>query len=342
MNAVALAIREHVDLRHLNTFHVSAKARWLVTISDTAQLQGVLAWQRQQQVPFMLIGQGSNVLFKQDYPGLVIELHHRGIRKVDETATHVDVEVQAGEIWHDFVLHSLRQQWYGLENLSLIPGTVGAAPVQNIGAYGVEVKDTLLHLDALEIASGQVQRFSNTDCCFGYRQSYFKQEGKDRFIISAVTFRLSRQPQLKLDYPALKAALALVPPAEQTPQLVSDTVCAIRRSKLPDPGVLGNAGSFYWNPHITQHKYAALRADYPQMPGFADQDGIKVPAAWLIEQAGWKGYREGEVGVHKDHALVLVNHGHATGAALVALSEKIQTSVLEKFDIQLWPEVRIV
>ena len=176
MNAVALAIREHVDLRHLNTFHVSAKARWLVTITDTAQLQGVLAWQRQQQVPFMLIGQGSNILFKQDYPGLVIELHHRGIRKVDETATHVDVEVQAGEVWHDFVLHSLRQQWYGLENLSLIPGTVGAAPVQNIGAYGVEVKDTLLHLDALEIASGQVQRFSNTDCCVGYRQSFFKQE----------------------------------------------------------------------------------------------------------------------------------------------------------------------
>lgn len=342
MNAAALAIREHADLRHLNTFHVSAKARWLVTITDVAQLQGVLAWQREQQIPFMLIGQGSNILFKQDYPGLIIELHHRGIRAVATTDTHVDVEVQAGEIWHELVLHSLQQQWYGLENLSLIPGTVGAAPVQNIGAYGVEVKDVLLHLDALEIASGRVQRFSNADCRFGYRQSWFKQEGKDRFIICAVTFRLSRLPQLKLEYPALKAALAKVPLPEQTPQLVSDTVCAIRRSKLPDPGVLGNAGSFFWNPHISTAQYSRLRTSYPQMPGFTDQDGIKVPAAWLIEQAGWKGYREGDVGVHKDHALVLVNHGNASGAALVGLSEKIQSSVMEKFGIQLWPEVRIV
>lgn len=337
-----LALREHVDLRHLNTFHVSARARWLVTITDSGQLHEVLAWQRAQQVPFMLIGQGSNVLFKADYPGLIIELHHRGMREVGSSNEWVDIEVQAGEVWHDFVVHSLGRHWYGLENLSLIPGTVGAAPVQNIGAYGVEVKDVLLHVDAMEIATGTIHRFSNADCRFGYRDSFFKQQGKDRFIICAVTFRLSRHPRLKLDYPALQAALANMPANKLTPHLVSETVCAIRRSKLPDPGVLGNAGSFFWNPHIGPEQYAALREQYPTMPGFADSEGVKVPAAWLIEQAGWKGYREGDVGVHRDHALVLVNHGHATGAELVALAEKIQASVLAKFGIRLWPEVRIV
>ncbi len=342
MNAEALAIRHDVELRHLNTFHVGARARFLVTITAVDQLRGVLQWQQQQQIPFMLIGQGSNILFKDDYPGLIIELHHRGVAVMNETADYVDVKVQAGEVWHEFVQYSLQQGWCGLENLSLIPGTVGAAPVQNIGAYGVEVKDTLLELEALELATGQLRRFSNADCHFHYRQSYFKQEGKDRFIICSVTFRLARQPKLKLDYPALKVTLAAVTPEQLTPQLVSDTVCAIRRSKLPDPGVLGNAGSFFWNPHIDQQQFATLKQRYPEIPGYADHDGIKIPAAWLIERAGWKGYREGDVGVHKDHALVLVNYGKATGAELVALSEKIQASVLDKFAIQLWPEVRIV
>lgn len=342
MTPQALAVQEHADLRHLNTFHVNAKARYLVSITATSQLQAVLQWQREHAIPFMLIGQGSNILFKADYPGLIIELHSKGIKVIDSTDAYVDVEVQAGEIWHDFVVHSLQQGWYGLENLSLIPGTIGAAPVQNIGAYGVEVKDALLHLDALELATGELRRFSNADCKFSYRQSFFKQDGKDRFIICAVTLRLSRIPQLKLEYPALKMALAAEPVAQLSPQLVSDTVCKIRRSKLPDPGVLGNAGSFFWNPHVSSQRYAELKTQFPQMPGYADNDGIKIPAAWLIEQAGWKGYREGDVGVHKDHALVLVNYGKATGAELVALSEKIQASVLTKFSIQLWPEVRIV
>ena len=342
MSPAAPAIRRDVDLRHLNTFHVGARASYFVTVTEASQLQWVLQWQQQQQIPFMLIGQGSNILFKADYPGLIIELHHRGIEVVAETADHVDVKVQAGEIWHDFVVYSLGQHWYGLENLSLIPGTVGAAPVQNIGAYGVEVKDSLLELEALELATSQLRRFTNADCQFSYRQSYFKQQGKDRFVICAVTFRLSRHPRLVLDYPALKSALTAVAPDQLTPQLVSDTVCKIRRSKLPDPGVIGNAGSFFWNPHVNQQQFERLKAQYPHIPGYADPDGIKVPAAWLIEQAGWKGYREGDVGVHKDHALVLVNYGKATGAELVALSQKIQASVLDKFAIQLWPEVRIV
>ena len=342
MSSAQLPIRRDVELRHLNTFHVGARAQYFVTITEVGQLRGVLQWQQQQQVPFMLIGQGSNILFKDDYAGLCIELHHRGIEVLHETADHIDVKVQAGEIWHDFVVHSLQQHWFGLENLSLIPGTVGAAPVQNIGAYGVEVKDTLLELEALELATGQLRHFNNADCQFSYRHSYFKQEGKDRFVFCSVTLRLLRRPKLVLTYPALKTALANIAPDQLTPQLVSDTVCAIRRSKLPDPLVLGNAGSFFWNPHVDPQQFAQLQARYPQIPGYADHDGIKIPAAWLIERAGWKGYREGDVGVHKDHALVLVNYGKATGAELVALSEKIQASVLDLFAIQLWPEVRIV
>jgi UDP-N-acetylmuramate dehydrogenase len=338
----AFVLQENVDLRHLNTFHVSAKARYLVQITADAQLRAVTQWRQQQQLPYMLLGQGSNVLFKADYPGLIIELHTSGIRVVSENEDWVEVDVAAGERWHEFVSYALRQGWYGLENLSLIPGTVGAAPVQNIGAYGVEVKDHIVQVEALEVATGEFRRFSNADCAFSYRQSFFKQGGKDQFIICSVRFRLLRKAKLILNYPALQQALAAVSAEQLTPQLVSDTVCAIRRSKLPDPGVLGNAGSFFWNPRLEAAQFAAMRMQFPQLPGYADGDGFKVPAAWLIEQAGWKGYREGDVGVHKDHALVLVNYGEATGAELVSLSEKIQASVLAKFNVQLWPEVRII
>lgn len=337
-----MQIRENVDLRQFNTFHVSARARWFCLADSLDALAAALAWVRAHNVPFMLIGQGSNLLFKQDYPGLVIELGIRGVTVVGETADHADVRAMCGEVWHEFVLHCLRHKWYGLENLSLIPGTVGAAPVQNIGAYGVEVKDTLLELEALEIASGRYRTFSNAECAFAYRDSAFKQALKDRYIICSVTFRLPKQPNLNISYPALQAELKAVPQGQLTPELVSRAVCRIRSSKLPDHLTLGNAGSFFWNPRIPREAFKGLQARYPGIVGHPDDSGVKVPAAWLIEQAGWKGYREGDVGVHRDHALVLVNHGNASGAELVALSEKIQASVLEKFGIQLWPEVRIV
>lgn len=337
-----MLIREHADLRHLNTFHVSARARWFAAPASNDELQEVLAWVRARELPFMLLGQGSNILFQQDYPGLIIELATKGIRPMADNGTHVDVEAMAGEIWHDFVQHCLAQGWYGLENLSLIPGTVGAAPVQNIGAYGVELKDCLLHLDALDIASGQWRRFTNAECGFGYRTSVFKQALLGRYVIGSVTFRLARQPALNLSYPALQQALADCDPATLTPQHVAAAVCRIRRSKLPDPQVLGNAGSFFWNPHLSQADFDALKQRWPGLPGWPDAQGVKVPAAWLIEQAGWKGYREGDVGVHADHALVLVNHGAASGAALVELSRRIQASVLERFGVHIEPEVRIV
>ncbi len=335
-------IEEHVDLRRYNTFHVAAKARWFADVTTLHQLREALAWVREQQVPYILIGQGSNLLFKQDYPGLVMELNIKGIRVIAETTEHADVEARCGEVWHDFVQHALRQGWYGLENLSLIPGTVGAAPVQNIGAYGVEIKDTLLTLDALHIASGELRTFTNAECEFSYRESVFKQELKDQYVICSVVFRLPKQPQLSLSYPALQAALRDIPHNLLTPELVSATVCKIRSSKLPDHHKLGNAGSFFWNPKITQDQFADLRANFPALVGYPEGALVKVPAAWLIEKAGWKGYREGDVGVHREHALVLVNYGNATGAQLVHLSEKIQESVLAIFGILLRPEVRII
>jgi UDP-N-acetylmuramate dehydrogenase len=337
-----MLVRENVDLHHLNTFHVIARCRWFAEVTSVDDLAGVLAWMHGRNLPFMLLGQGSNILFREDYPGLVIELCMKGIRQVEQTDDSVLVEAMAGEIWHPFVQHCLREGWYGLENLSLIPGTVGAAPVQNIGAYGVELKDVLHALQAVEIATGETVTFTNNDCDFSYRNSVFKGELRDQFIITSVTFRLSKVPRINLSYPALQDALRLTPAHEVTPQLVSDRVCEIRRSKLPDPDRLGNAGSFFWNPRISHQRFDKLKSRFPDMPGYAEGDNVKVPAAWLIEQAGWKGHREGDVGVHDRHALVLVNHGEATGAELVALSERIQDSVREQFGIELWPEVRIV
>ncbi|MEY4642616.1 MAG: hypothetical protein RLZZ227_2610 [Pseudomonadota bacterium] len=343
MNAPALLnIQENVDLRKYNTFHVSAVARYFADVTSAAQLRETVAWVNARQMPYMLIGQGSNLLFKQDYPGLIIELNIKGIRLTAETRDHVDVEAQCGELWHNFVQHTLRQGWYGIENLSLIPGTVGAAPVQNIGAYGVEVKDTLWSLQALHMASGELRTFTNADCGFSYRDSIFKRELRDQYVICSVVFRLHKQPRVNLSYPALQAVLRGIPSTLITPQLVSAKVCEIRSGKLPDHHKLGNAGSFFWNPLVSQVEFDRLSAIFPDIVGYADGDNVKIPAAWLIEKAGWKGYRDGDVGVHREHALVLVNYGMATGAQLVQLSEKIQESVQSVFGIRLHPEVRII
>jgi UDP-N-acetylmuramate dehydrogenase len=337
-----MLVRENVDLHHLNTFHVTARCRWFAEVASAEELSQVLAWMHGRNLPYILLGQGSNILFREDYPGLVIELGMKGISLLGQTGETVLVQAMGGEIWHPFVEYCLDHGWYGLENLSLIPGTVGAAPVQNIGAYGVELQDVLHELQAIEIATGETITFSNADCDFSYRSSVFKKELRDQFIITAVTFRLSTAPRLVLTYPALQDALKGMAVEHVDPRKVSDKVCEIRRSKLPDPDQLGNAGSFFWNPRLSQQRFEKLKAQYPDMPGYSEGDTIKVPAAWLIEKAGWKGYRDGDVGVHDRHALVLVNHGAATGAELVALSERIQASVVEKFGIQLWPEVRIV
>lgn len=338
-----MQLLENVDLKGFNTFHVSARARWFVEATAIEHLREALAFCRERELPYMLIGQGSNLLFREDYPGLVIELNIKGIEREREEGEFVEVSAMCGEVWHDFVLHCLDEGLYGLENLSLIPGTVGAAPVQNIGAYGVEVADRLLEVEALEVATGSLVRFRREDCEFGYRSSVFKTRLRDQYIIEKVRFRLSRRPHTNIAYAALHKALGHLPPEQITPRLVSDTVIAIRSSKLPDHRALGNAGSFFWNPSLPQDAFKALQETFPDIVGWPEAGNqVKVPAAWLIEKAGWKGYREGDVGVHREHALVLVNYGKAKGSELYELSRKIQDSVRERFDIELTPEVRII
>lgn len=335
-------IHENFDLKSFNTFRVSAFARYFVEATEIEHLQEALAFARKRGLPFMLIGQGSNLLFRENYPGLVIELNIKGINLLKESPEHVYINAMCGENWHDFVMYCLDRHYYGLENLSLIPGTIGAAPVQNIGAYGVEVSEFLHELDALEIATGEVVTFSNEDCEFSYRDSAFKGRLREQYVICNVTFKLLREPRVNIGYWSLEEAFRDMPREAITPRLVSETVCDIRSSKLPDPVALGNAGSFFWNPVLEQETFERLKALFPHMPGYPERGRIKVPAAWLIEQCGWKGYREGDVAVHDKHALVLVNHGGASGAQLYELSEKIRSSVERKFGIRLIPEVRII
>jgi len=337
-----MELLENFNLKNFNTFHVSAHASYFVNVPDLACLRDALAFARARGLPFMLIGQGSNILFRQDYPGLIIEMNIRGRKLLGEDDTHWYVKASCGENWHAFVQWCLENGYYGLENLSHIPGTVGAAPVQNIGAYGVEMKDVMLSLEALEIATGELVTFSNADCGFAYRHSVFKGDKRDQYIIYSVTFALHKQAVVNIGYASLAKALEGTPEADITPELVGITVTEIRRSKLPSPSRLGNAGSFFWNPVVPRRQFDTLKLEHPGIVGYPDGEQVKLAAAWLIEQAGWKGFREGDVGVHSQHALVLVNHGHATGAELVDLSERIQRSVKEKFGIHLMPEVRII
>ncbi|MBN4054062.1 UDP-N-acetylmuramate dehydrogenase [Haliea sp. AH-315-K21] len=337
-----MLIQENINLKNFNTFHVSAYARYFSDITKVDDLLKALDFSQQQNIPFMIIGQGSNLLFKEDYAGLIIELNIKGIERVAEDDSHYFVKAQCGENWHDFVQHCLQAGYYGLENLSLIPGSVGAAPVQNIGAYAVEVADFLHELEALEISSGKLIQFTKEDCQLAYRHSIFKAEFKDRFVITDVTFKLLKQAQLNLTYPALRDAFVDIKAENITPLLVSEAVCKIRRSKLPDPGVLGNAGSFFRNPIISAAELKRLQNENPKIVAYPYEEQYKLAAAWLIDQAGWKGYREGDIGVHKEHALVLVNYAEASGAELYDLSVRIQQSVLKMFGIELQPEVRII
>lgn len=333
---------EHFNLKNYNTFHVSAHARYFVNVTNLDWLREALDFAKSRNLPYLLIGQGSNLLFRNDYPGLIIEMNIRGKNLLAGDDAHWIVKARCGENWHAFVQWCLDNSYYGLENLSLIPGTVGAAPVQNIGAYGVELSEVMTSLEALDIATGELKTFSNAQCRFSYRDSVFKGELKDQYIIYSVTFALHKQPVINISYGSLAKALADIPEKDITPALVSRTVCAIRRSKLPSPGRIGNAGSFFWNPVVPQKQFITLQESFPDIVSYRDGDKVKLAAAWLIEQAGWKGHREGDVGVHKDHALVLVNYGQGSGAELVDLSERIQRSVHDKFGIQLMPEVRII
>lgn len=327
--------QQQVDLRPYNTLGVSARARYFTSVRIQPQLQAALRWAMDNDQPWLLLGGGSNLVLAGDVDGLVIRLEMSGKRVVHEDDEHVWVRAQAGENWHELVRWTLEQGWSGLENLSLIPGTVGAAPVQNIGAYGVELKDVLeqvLVLDALDFG---LKHLSADDCQFGYRDSLFKREAGRRVILS-VDLRLHKQPQTQLDYGPIRAELERRSIQEPTPLDVSDAVIAIRQTKLPDPAELGNAGSFFKNPVIGAEQATDLKQQFPDMVQYPLADGqVKLAAGWLIEQAGWKGRAVADAAVHERQALVLVNHGTATGADVLTLAAQIQTDIASRFGVQL-------
>ncbi|WP_369811128.1 UDP-N-acetylmuramate dehydrogenase [Hymenobacter mellowenesis] len=342
-------LEENVSLRPYNTFGLDVRARYFARFASADELRALLQNPRVQAAEKLILGGGSNLLFTQDFNGVVLKNEIRGLE-----ITHEDANTQtallragAGESWHGLVEYSLDQGLSGLENLSLIPGTVGASPLQNIGAYGAELRDTFDHLEAVEISSGALRVFTAGECGFGYRESVFKNVLRGQFVVTAVVLRLHRRARPNVRYGALSETLAeLGIEGEPTPQDVSQAVIHIRRSKLPDPAEIGNAGSFFKNPEVSQAKFDHLKSQHPDLPGYPVPGGVKVPAGWLIERAGWKGLRrgpgEGTHGVHARQALVLVNHGGATGGEVRQLAEEIIASVRAQFGIELHPEVNIL
>lgn len=339
-----MQVFENFSLKNYNTFGIAAKARHFVSINSVNQLQNVLLL---KEYPKKLIfGGGSNMLITKDVDALVIHINLKGkeiINKNDGTGTAL-VKAWAGENWHEFVLWTLENNFGGLENLSLIPGNVGSAPIQNIGAYGVELKDTFESCEALEIKTGKIKTFLLQDCRFGYRDSVFKGEAKNQFIILNVTFRLTtKNHQIKTSYGAIEETLNEWGITNPNVKNISDAVIAIRKSKLPDPAEIGNSGSFFKNPVVGKKEFEKFAVKHPNAPFFkVSEDEIKIPAGWLIEQAGFKGARFGDAGVHAKQALVLVNYGNATGSEIWDLAMQVQKTVHEKFGILIEPEVNIL
>ncbi len=331
----------NVSLRPYNTFGVEATAAAFVEVASVDELRAAL---RQATRPVLVLGGGSNILFTQDWAGTVVRNCIRGIEVVRRFPHRLWVRVGGGEVWHDLVLWAVGQGLGGIENLSLIPGSVGAAPVQNIGAYGVELKDVFVSLEAVELATGRLCRFTRPKCRFGYRDSIFKQHERGRWCITAVTLSLTTdRHRLNTSYGDVARTLASMGVNHPTPADISEAVVRIRRARLPDPAIIGNCGSFFKNPEVSPAVWENIRQQYPHAPHYPLPDGhIKVPAGWLIEQCGWKGRRVGNVGCYEKQALVLVNHGGATGLEAYALARAIATSVAERFGIALEPEVNVL
>lgn len=340
-----LNIQSHASLKSYNTFGIDVDARYLVEINHTDDINTLLQLTDFVGVPKLILGGGSNVLLCHDFDGLVLKMNIQGIDVSREDDDHVYLVVGAGVNWHELVLFCVQQGYAGLENLSLIPGTVGAAPMQNIGAYGVELEQVFDSLTAVHTLTGERQTFSHADCQFGYRESVFKRELRGQYIITGVTFRLDKRPTFHTRYGAIQETLTEmgVSHDELSIQAISEAVIRIRRSKLPDPAQIGNAGSFFKNPEVPKPQFEALKKQFDALPGYPlSDDRVKIPAGWLIEQAGWKGYRSGDAGVHTKQALVLVNYGNATGQDLLTLAGQVRNSVQEKFGVAITPEVNVV
>ncbi len=338
-----ILIEENVSLKPYNTFGMEVSARYFTEITEAGQLISLLKDPPRASGKKLYLGGGSNILLLKDFDGLVIKISIKGIRVTEETTDHIILQAGAGEVWHEFVLHCIERNLGGVENMSLIPGTVGAAPMQNIGAYGAEVKDTFHSLEALNLETLETEVFDREKCAFGYRESFFKHEGRDKYVILNVSFKLSKKPEINIAYGAIRQTLAEMEIDYPTIRDVSNAVIRIRKSKLPDPAETGNSGSFFKNPEISREEYLKVREKHPDIPGYEVSEAIvKVPAGWLIEQAGWKGKRFGQVGVHDKQALVLVNFGGGKGSEIAELANRIQTSVSEKFGISITPEVNFI
>jgi len=339
-----MKLLENFPLKDITTFHAKVFAKQYAEFTSVDELKEILSLPNVKGKQFMILGGGSNVLFTGDYNGIIIRNAIKGIEIVKEQGDDIYIKANSGEKWHDFVLYCVSHNYGGVENLSLIPGTVGAGPIQNIGAYGVELKDTLFEVEALNIHTHDVKKFSSEDCKFGYRESIFKGEQKGKYIITAVTLKLNKNPKkLNTTYGTISKELEAMGIANPTISDISKAVINIRSSKLPDPEKLGNAGSFFKNPIIPNAQFEKLKAQFPEMASFPAHEGhTKLAAGWLIEQCGWKGKRIGDAGVHKDQALVLVNYGDATGKEIYDLSTKVIESVKEKFGVLLEREVNMV
>lgn len=339
-----MEIRHNISLRPYNSFGIDVTARHFAAFTSVAELAELLSGNTiQAKDPLLILGGGSNVLLTQQVDGWVLKNDLRGIELLKEDEDHYYIKAQAGENWHGFVQYCIAHQYAGVENLSLIPGNIGASPMQNIGAYGVEIKDVFHELRAYDLLEKTIRHFGLEDCAFGYRESVFKNRYKGRFVILDVTYRLNKKPDFHISYGAIKQELERMGIQELSIHAVSQAVIQIRSSKLPDPKQIGNAGSFFKNPVISSGQYDILQAQYPSIPGYAAGEGYtKVAAGWLIEQCGWKGYRKGDAGCYEKQALVLVNYGKASGQDIWDLSQSIIDSVKEKFGIPLEREVNII
>lgn len=338
-----ISVEEDKPLKYFNSFGVAARARRFARVKSLAELNELINERLLPTEKLLVLGGGSNVLFTHDWNGMVIKNEITGIESFEKDENEVWVKAGAGEVWHHLVEYCIENGLGGIENLSLIPGCVGAAPIQNIGAYGVELKDVFHSLEAYHIPTRTVETFQLKDCLFGYRDSVFKNKFKGEFIILSVTLRLSRNPVLNVSYGAIQTQLEAMNVKNISIRSISKAVIAIRMSKLPNPADLGNAGSFFKNPEISREEFISLRLKFPDIIGYELPEGkYKLAAGWLIEKAGWKGFRQGDAGIHQNQALVLVNYGSATGEEINMLADRVLRSVKETFDVQLEKEVNVL
>ncbi len=336
-----MKLTENFSLRNYNTFRIDVYAKYFAEFSSVDDLSEILEYGKQNDK--LILGGGSNILFTKNFDGIILKNEIPGINVVGEDDECIYVNAGAGVNWHQFVMYCVSNNFGGVENLSLIPGNTGASPMQNIGAYGVEIKDVFYELEALHIEENRIEIFQNADCEFGYRESVFKKKYKGQFVILNVTFKLQKNPIFNISYGAIEDELAKMKVEKLSVKAISDAVISIRRSKLPDPEMIGNAGSFFKNPEIDTAILKELAEKEPGMPSYKINDNtFKIPAGWLIEKCGWKGYRKGDAGCYEKQALVLVNYGKATGKEIYDLSGEIKQSVLEKFGVKLEREVNVI